>query len=77
MDCGTETVAACLNRSQEHYGMDTWFAGHRNGESGLENPDTADIQNFRTAHEWIQQQLESHSDDLSNDTRFWVDVPAI
>ena len=29
---------------QDYYGYDTWVAGHRNGQSGLENPGTADIQ---------------------------------
>jgi hypothetical protein len=28
---------------QEYYGVDKWFAGHRNGASGLANPNTADI----------------------------------
>lgn len=29
---------------QNHYGYDKWFAGHRNGASGLANPYTQDIQ---------------------------------
>lgn len=28
---------------EEKYGFDVWFAGHRDGESGVNNPDTADI----------------------------------
>lgn len=28
---------------QEYYGEQKWFAGHRNGESGLNNPNTQDI----------------------------------
>lgn len=28
---------------QNYYGYDKWFAGHRNGASGLANPNTADI----------------------------------
>lgn len=29
--------------SEKFYGYDTWVSGHRNGESGLENPGTDDI----------------------------------
>lgn len=29
---------------QKHFGYDVWFAGHRNGASGVQNPYTADIQ---------------------------------
>ena len=29
---------SCLRQSQNHYGIDRWFAGHRNGETGLNNP---------------------------------------
>ncbi|KAB8170925.1 hypothetical protein FH609_001640 [Streptomyces sp. 3MP-14] len=68
---------ACLNQSQAHYGIDRWFAGHRNGESGLNNPNTPDIQAYRTAINWIQEQLTSDPANLSNDTRFWVSVPPI
>ena len=28
---------------QSYYGYDRWFAGHRNGASGLANPNTAGI----------------------------------
>jgi hypothetical protein len=28
---------------QKHYGYDVWFAGHRNGANGVENPYTVDI----------------------------------
>lgn len=31
------------HESQEHYGYTTWCAGHRNGASGLDNPNTDDI----------------------------------
>ncbi|KAB8071212.1 hypothetical protein BDV29DRAFT_193448 [Aspergillus leporis] len=59
------------------FGFDTWFAGHRNGESGVNNPYTADINRYRDAVNWIQQQIESDSKYQSDDTRFWVDVTAI
>ncbi|KIQ61562.1 hypothetical protein TR51_19630 [Kitasatospora griseola] len=68
---------SCLHQSQSHYGLDTWFAGHRNGASGLSNPYTADIDNYRSAVYWIKAQLDANSANLGNDTRFWVQVPAI
>ncbi|CEG81953.1 hypothetical protein RMATCC62417_16090 [Rhizopus microsporus] len=63
--------------SQNYYGPDKWFAGHRNGESGLSNPYTQDITNYKDAVNWIHDQLASNSKYLSDDTRFWVDVTAI
>jgi hypothetical protein len=68
---------SCLHQSQNHYGLNTWFAGHRDGTSGLSNPNTADIANYRNAVYWIKAQLDSNSANLGNDTRFWVEVPAI
>lgn len=67
----------CLHYGQNHYGLYLWFAGHRNGQSGLSNPGTQDINNYRTAVYWIQSQLNANSANLSNDIRFWVQVPAI
>jgi hypothetical protein len=64
-----------LNKSQSYYGIDKWFAGHRNGETGLNNPNTADINNYKNAVYWIRDQLNNGH--LSDDIRFWVDVPAI
>jgi hypothetical protein len=63
--------------AQSKWGEDTWFAGHRNGQTGLSNPNTQDIANYRTAVYWIQTQINSSSTYLSDDTRFWVSVPAI
>lgn len=34
----------CLNECQSYYGLDRWVAGHRNGATGLANPNTQDIQ---------------------------------
>ncbi|MFI1163170.1 hypothetical protein ACH4UM_06065 [Streptomyces sp. NPDC020801] len=67
----------CLHQSQKHYGLNTWFAGHRNGASGLSNPSTTDINHYKAAVYWIKAQLDSDSADLRKDTRFWVQVPAI
>ena len=63
--------------AQSKWGESTWFAGHRNGETGLNNPNTQDIANYRTAVYWIQSQINSSSTYLSDDTRFWVSVPPI
>jgi hypothetical protein len=63
--------------SQQFYGADKWFAGHRNGESGLSNPYTQDIENYKAGVNWIHDQLASDEKYLSDDTRFWVDVVAI
>ncbi|KAL4756450.1 uncharacterized protein BDW70DRAFT_154190 [Aspergillus foveolatus] len=62
---------------QGYYGVDLWFAGHRNGASGLSNPNTDDINNYKSAVYWIQQQIDSNSVYKTDDTRFWVNVQAI
>jgi len=54
---------------------DRWWGGHRNGSSGLQNPNTADIQRFKAAYDWTLAQIgTTHQCD---DLRFWVSVPAI
>jgi hypothetical protein len=63
--------------AQSKWGEYTWFAGHRNGETGLNNPNTQDIANYRAAVYWIQAEINSSSIYLSDDTRFWVSVPPI
>lgn len=68
---------ACLHQSQNHYSLNTWFAGHRNGASGLAKPNTPDINAYKKAVYWIRDQLNSNPANLSNNTRFWVNVPAI
>lgn len=68
---------ACLNQSQAFYGITTWFAGHRNGQTGISNPNTSDIARYRNAIYWMRDQLNSNSANLRNDTRFWVSVPPI
>lgn len=62
---------------QGYYGFDIWFAGHRNGASGIADPNTPDIQRYRSAVEWIQERIDSDPVYLSDDTRFWVDVTPI
>ncbi|CEI91560.1 hypothetical protein RMCBS344292_05844 [Rhizopus microsporus] len=65
------------HESQKFYGTDKWFGGHRNGETGLNNPYTEDITNYKNAVNWIHDQLASDPKYLKDDTRFWVDVTAI
>ncbi|KAL4994368.1 hypothetical protein BDV10DRAFT_177044 [Aspergillus recurvatus] len=62
---------------QNYYGEQKWFAGHRNGESGFNNPNTQDINNYKNAVYWIKEQIDSNPAHKSDDTRFWVDVVAI
>ncbi|KAJ6184401.1 hypothetical protein N7519_005702 [Penicillium mononematosum] len=62
---------------QRYYGYDKWFAGHRNGASGLANPYTQDILNYKASVEWIKQQIDSNPAYKTDDTRFYVEVVAI
>ncbi|KAL3484590.1 hypothetical protein BJX62DRAFT_243760 [Aspergillus germanicus] len=75
LDLGKDIQAR--HEGEEHYGYETWFSGHRNGESGINDPGTEDINAYIDAVAWIQQQIESDEQYLSDDTRFWVDVQAI
>ncbi|KAH8690033.1 hypothetical protein BGW36DRAFT_364764 [Talaromyces proteolyticus] len=68
---------ASRHQSQDHYGYDAWFGGHRDGESGVNNPNTDDINTYKSGVEWIQTQIESSSAYLTDDTKFWVDVTPI
>ncbi|EIE76409.1 hypothetical protein G6F46_000136 [Rhizopus delemar] len=63
--------------SQNFYGADRWFGGHRNGETGLNNYQTSDINDYKNGVNWIHDQLASDKKYLSDDTRFWVDVTPI
>jgi hypothetical protein len=65
-----------LHASQDYFG-DLWWAGHRNGSTGLANPDTEDIRNFKKVMDWTYEQLNRDPMYLTNDVRFGVDVPAI
>ena len=67
----------CLNESQAYYGLDRWFAGHRNGSSGLSNPNTADINQYKTGVLWIRSQIDSAPSGRTDDTRWWADIVAI
>eukprot|EP00817_Percolomonadidae_sp_ATCC50343_P004102 CAMPEP_0117418202 /NCGR_PEP_ID=MMETSP0758-20121206/38_1 /TAXON_ID=63605 /ORGANISM="Percolomonas cosmopolitus, Strain AE-1 (ATCC 50343)" /LENGTH=225 /DNA_ID=CAMNT_0005198579 /DNA_START=179 /DNA_END=856 /DNA_ORIENTATION=- len=62
--------------SRKYFGK-KWFAGHRNGATGLQNPNTRDIKTFVTAFNWTVNQLKKCSACRTNDVRFWVNVHAI
>ncbi|KAF9287627.1 hypothetical protein BGZ68_001548 [Mortierella alpina] len=66
-----------MKAAQKKWGINRWFAGHRNGETGLNNPDTPDIRRYRDAIYWIKGQIDSDPKYRSDDTRFWVDVTPI
>ncbi|GGM94334.1 hypothetical protein GCM10011609_34750 [Lentzea pudingi] len=68
---------SCLHQSQNSNGMNTWFGGHRNGQTGINNPNTGDINGYKAAVYRIRDQLNRNSSNLSNDIRFWVDVRPI
>ena len=53
-----------------------WWAGHRNGASGLMNPSTADISNFKAARDWTYDRIQE-GDHFCDDVRFWAMVQAI
>lgn len=72
----TQDVAA-LNACQNLFGLDRWFGGHRNGSTGLANPNTADINSYKSAVLDIKARLDSDPKFLQDDTRFFVFVPAI
>jgi hypothetical protein len=42
--------------------------------SGQSNPNTTDINNFHSANDWTNNQIGSH---LSDNVRFWCNIPAI
>ena len=67
----------CLHTCQNYYGLSKWFGGHRNGETGLNNYNTTDINNYKNAVYWIKSQIDSNSNYKTDNTCFWVSVPAI
>ncbi len=65
-----------LHESREYFGS-LWWAGHRNGSTGLANPNTEDIANFKLVMDWTDEQLARDPVYLTNNVRFAVDVGAI
>ncbi|KAF1358640.1 hypothetical protein EJ07DRAFT_122702 [Lizonia empirigonia] len=77
LNSNLEADVQCLKDCQSYYGRDKWLAGHRNGESGLNNPDTQDIQNYTNGVKYIEQQLLTQPDGLTNDVRYYMYVVPI
>ncbi|RYN30746.1 hypothetical protein AA0114_g12253 [Alternaria tenuissima] len=67
----------CLNECQSYYGQNKWIAGHRNGETGLNNPNTQDIRNYIDGVKYIEKQLLTQPNGLTNDVRYYIYVVPI
>ncbi|MFZ5892654.1 MAG: hypothetical protein ACOY0T_16465 [Myxococcota bacterium] len=74
LNSDTKLDVTVYNECRSMYPDNQWFAGHRNGQTGIMNPNTSDIAGFRAATEWTQARLAGHTCD---DVRFWVDVKPI
>lgn len=62
------------NECRDMFGAN-WWAGHRNGSTGLEYPYTDDIANFKIAMDWTYQMIrDEHTQD---NIRMWVNIGAI
>lgn len=62
-----------------YYGDSKWFAGHRNGASGLANPDTEDINSESTFPSRMQSNdtlgERTKTDEVSSDYKdavYWI-----
>jgi len=66
----TQVYAQC----RKQFSKRKFFATHRNGETGFNNPNTEDINKFIASYDWTLKHLQGHA---SDDVRFFVDVPAI
>lgn len=73
MNSSRGTDVSCWNSIRGHYGSNYW-AVHRNGQSGLSNPNTGDIRGFKAVNDWTNNNIGSH---LSDNVRFWSNVVAI
>lgn len=60
-----------LHSCEQKYG-DKWIAGHRYGETGLNNPSLEVVQQYVRGIDAIQKWLESDPAHLSDDLRFWT-----
>ena len=56
-------------------GVCTVLMHRRDGQSGLSNDDTTDINNYKTGVQWIESQLNSGH--LTDNEAFYYDVVAI
>ena len=68
---------AVLHAAQQRWPMEIWFGGHRNGQTGLRQPESPDVVRYRDAVHWIRDRIDADPAHLTDDVRFWVHVPAI
>lgn len=68
---------AVYNAAVKQYGLDRFLAGHRGGQTGLNNPNTEDAKRFIAAYKWTVDRLSSNAEYRTNGIRFWVMIPAI
>ena len=61
------------NSVKSYYGSKYW-AVHRNGQTGYNYPNTNDISGFKKANDWSNTQISGH---LTDDVRFWCNIPSI
>lgn len=67
---------AAMHNSRDSYG-DRWADGQRNGADGLADPTSEEVKNYRAALWFTQKKLYANPELQRDDTRIWVDVPAI
>ncbi|KAF2994991.1 hypothetical protein E8E13_004189 [Curvularia kusanoi] len=77
LNSNLEADVGCLKECQGYFGRDKWLAGHRNGETGLNNPDTQDIHNYINGVKFIEKQMLNHPGGLTNDIRYYMYVTPI
>lgn len=61
-----------LHASQKRWGLARWFGGHRRGQAGLDEPVDVTTAAYRTAVDWIREQINANEKYRSDDTRFWA-----
>lgn len=77
LDSNLSADISCLHQGRNAYGMTVWSGGHRNGQTGVNNPDTSSVNGYKTAVYRIRDQLNGNSANPGNDIRFRVDVRPI
>lgn len=71
MNSNEELDARVYKECRDKWGAD-WWGGHRAGQIGNTG---LDVQRFQRATEWTNEMLQDGH--LSDDVRFWVDIPPI
>lgn len=63
------------NESRAKWDDAHWFAGHRNGQTGLQTGQAPNLDLFIAAYNWTVTNLKNGH--MCDDVRFWATVPAI